>query len=229
MAFINAPLTVGDAVFRIALAVALGGLIGFERGVRSHPAGFRTHILVRVGACLAMLTNQFVYQEIGDAVDVTRMGAQVISGIGFLGVGTIFMTGRNTVKGLTTAAGLWASGAIGLATGIGFYTGAIIAGIIVLVVLGLFPIFENYMYRMARGIRLHVEFDSIESEKKFVGHITSGGSIVKAKSVESITNKDEARNVIALYTIRLKKGVETDAFILDLSEFTGVRAIEIQY
>jgi putative Mg2+ transporter-C (MgtC) family protein len=162
--FSGEPLSIGVVVIRIVLAVVLGGLIGLERGVRSHPAGFRTHILVCVGACLAMLTNQFVFEGIGaEAVDPTRIGAQVISGIGFLGVGTIFMAGRNSVRGLTTAAGLWASGAIGLAAGTGFYAGAIIAAVIVLVVLGVFPMFETYMYKRARGLRLQVEFDSIVS------------------------------------------------------------------
>ena len=229
MLFINEPLTIEDVIIRIALSVALGGLIGFERGVRNRPAGFRTHILVCVGACLAMLTNQYVYQGTGGVgVDITRMGAQVISGIGFLGVGTIFMSGRNTVRGLTTAAGLWASGAIGLAAGIGFYPGAIIAGLIVLAVLGLFMVFENYMYRMARGIRLHIEFDSIDSEKTFSEYINSSGIVVMAKSVESVINTDEAKRVTSLYTVRLKKGIETNAFILSVAEFFGVQSIEIE-
>ena len=226
---INETLTIGDVVVRIALAVLLGGLIGFERGVHSRPAGFRTHILVCVGACLAMLTNQFAYQGTGVGVDITRMGAQVISGIGFLGVGTIFMAGRNNVKGLTTAAGLWASGTVGLAAGIGFYAGAVIAGLVVLMVLGLLPVFENSVYRMARGIRLQVEFDSIGAEQRFSEYIGCSGSIVKGKSLESMSNIDGVQRITTTYTIRLKKGVDAEAFLLSLAGFTGVNSIEIQY
>jgi len=228
LSFVDEPLSIGVVVIRIALAVVLGGLIGLERGVRSHPAGFRTHILVCVGACLAMLTNQFVYEGVASGVDPTRIGAQVISGIGFLGVGTIFMAGRNTVKGLTTAAGLWASGAIGLAIGIGFYIGAVVAAVIVLVVLGVFPAFENSVYRTARGIRLHVEFDSIESEKAFSSHVEKEGNIVKSKNVVTISNVAGEKCITSLYTIRLKRGIESDDFIETLVDMEGVREIEVQ-
>ena len=228
VSFINEPLSVGVVILRIALAVVLGGLIGLERGVRSHPAGFRTHILVCVGACLAMLTNQFVFEGIGSpGTDPTRIGAQVISGIGFLGVGTIFMAGRNSIKGLTTAAGLWASGAIGLAAGIGFYAGAVIAAIIVLAVLGLFPLFETTMYKRARGLRLYVEFDSIESEKAFTAHIEAEGNIIKSKEVTSISNIEGRVNTILI--IRMRQGIESDAFLETLSGFPGVRSMDINY
>lgn len=103
---------------RLLLAVLFGGIIGLERGSNRHPAGFRTHILVCVGATLAMMTNQYI-TEFFDTTDPARLGAQVITGVGFLGVGTILVTGKNRIKGLTTAAGLWASACLGLALGIG--------------------------------------------------------------------------------------------------------------
>ena len=227
LAYSNEPLSVGMVVVRIVLAVALGGLIGLERGVRSHPAGFRTHILVCVGACLAMLVNQFVFEGIGaEGTDPTRIGAQVISGIGFLGVGTIFMAGRSTVKGLTTAAGLWTSGAIGLAAGVGFYAGAVIAAAIVLIVLGAFPYLENAMYQKARGIRLNVEFDSIGAERAFVEHIEKSGNIIRTKEVVSVSNVE--RRVNTLFNLRVKHRMDTDAFVEELSGLAGVQRIEIQ-
>lgn len=119
--------------FKIVLAMIAGGILGLEREFKNRPAGLRTFMLVSVGSTLVMLTNQYVcdtYSHLN--IDPTRMGAQVISGIGFLGVGTIIVTRRNHVKGLTTAAGLWASACIGLAIGIGFYSGAIITCIGVL-------------------------------------------------------------------------------------------------
>ena len=100
---------------RIAVAVLLGGIIGFERGMKNRPAGLRTYMLVCVGSCLIMLTNQYIFQvfKTGDPV---RMGAQVVSGIGFLGAGIIFIQ-RGAIQGLSTAAGMWATSAIGLAIG----------------------------------------------------------------------------------------------------------------
>ena len=110
--------TYGAIAVRIAVAVVLGGIIGLERGLKNRPAGLRTYMLVCVGACLIMVTNQYIYQVFGTG-DPVRMGAQVVSGIGFLGAGTIVVTKRNQIKGLTTAAGLWAAAAVGLSVGIG--------------------------------------------------------------------------------------------------------------
>ena len=119
---------------RIIVAMLLGGLIGLERGIKNRPAGFRTYMLVSIGACIVMLVNQYSYQATG-AGDPTRMGAQVISGIGFLGAGTIIVTSHNQIKGLTTAAGLWASACVGLAAGIGLYEAAVAGSMAIVAVL----------------------------------------------------------------------------------------------
>ena len=112
-------------LLRIILSVLIGGVLGIERGTKNRPAGLRTYILVCLGSALVMMTNQYVYitYETGDPV---RLGAQVISGVGFLGAGTIVLTGRNKIMGITTAAGLWAAACCGLAIGIGFYEGAVL-------------------------------------------------------------------------------------------------------
>ena len=104
---------------RLMLSLVCGGILGVERGRKKRPAGFRTYMLVCMGAALVMITNQYIVEVYGGS-DPARMGAQVISGIGFLGAGTIIVTGRNRVKGLTTAAGLWAAACVGLSLGIGF-------------------------------------------------------------------------------------------------------------
>jgi len=115
-------------VGQLVLAAVLGGIVGLEREVTHHAAGFRTHILVCVGAALVMITSTFLFDayEGRTNLDPARLGAQVISGIGFLGAGTILREGI-TVRGLTTAASLWVVGCIGLAVGSGFYLGAVAA------------------------------------------------------------------------------------------------------
>lgn len=121
---------------RILMAAFLGAIIGIEREIKNRAAGFRTHIIVSVGACLIMLIGIEGIGEISNNIgrDTARMAAQVVSGIGFLGAGTILQT-KDGVSGLTTAATLWLSAAIGLAVGIGFYEGALIATIVCLVTL----------------------------------------------------------------------------------------------
>lgn len=121
---------------RIFLAAFLGAIIGIEREIKNRAAGFRPHIIVSVGACLIMLIGIEGIGEISDDIgrDTARIAGQVVSGIGFLGAGTILQT-KDGVSGLTTAATLWLSAAIGLAVGIGYYEGAIIATVVCLVTL----------------------------------------------------------------------------------------------
>ena len=102
------PVTFAAVVCRILTALLIGGILGMERGMKNRPAGLRTYMLVCVGSCLIMLTNQYIYQLTGVG-DPVRLGAQVVSGIGFLGAGTIVTTRRSHIRGLTTAAGLWAA------------------------------------------------------------------------------------------------------------------------
>lgn len=150
-------LTISDVIIRIVLSCVLGGLIGLERESVNRPAGFRTHILVCMGATLVMLTGIYmfnIYRNVSD-LDPTRLGAQVISGIGFLGAGTIMREGL-TVRGLTTAASLWGVACIGLATGSGFYLGSIIATVFVFIILFFFSKFENYVSKKHNELCLKV-------------------------------------------------------------------------
>ena len=149
-------------VVRVILAILIGGTIGMERGRKNRPAGFRTYILVCLGACLVMMTNQFVYVYY-HASDPVRLGAQVISGIGFLGAGTIILTGRKQIKGLTTAAGLWTSACLGLAIGIGFYEGAILGGVsIVFTVSGLQRL-DTWMRKRSKYLDVYIEYNGYKN------------------------------------------------------------------
>ena len=118
-----------------------------------------------IGATLAMMTDQFMLQTFGTG-DPARLAAQVITGVGFLGVGTIIITGKNKIRGLTTAAGLWSAACLGLALGIGFYSGAVIAAIVIFISLALLPKLENYFYRRSRVMDIYIEVDTVENFRK---------------------------------------------------------------
>ena len=145
---------------RIFAAVIIGGVLGLERGMKNRPAGLRTYMLVCVGACVIMLTNQYIYQVFGSG-DPVRMGAQVVSGIGFLGAGTIIVTRRNQIKGLTTAAGLWSAAGVGLALGVGFYEAAIVGTFAVFFVMTLLQKMDNKLHRRSRQLEAYIELSTI--------------------------------------------------------------------
>jgi putative Mg2+ transporter-C (MgtC) family protein len=154
-------------IVRLSMAAICGGLIGYDRGRKRRPAGFRTHILVCIGSTLVMITNQYIIDIMHYSADPTRLGAQVISGIGFLGAGTILITGKQQVKGLTTAAGLWASACMGLAIGIGFYEGALIGCIFILGSITLLHRFDAYVMSKTKLVELYVELVSVKGISKF--------------------------------------------------------------
>ena len=159
-------ITYGSIVARILAAIIVGGFIGLERGMKNRPAGLRTYMLVCVGACLIMLTNQYIYQFTG-AGDPMRLGAQVVSGIGFLGAGTIIVTKHNQIKGLTTAAGLWASAGVGLALGIGFYEAALTASIGIYTILAILQRWEHRVHKKIRLLDVYIELDNTVHLNKF--------------------------------------------------------------
>lgn len=160
-------LTEQAVVLRILLAIIFGGALGLERTRKRRAAGFRTHILVCIGATLVMMTGQFIHENIGGS-DPARLGAQVISGIGFLGAGTILVTGAHQIKGLTTAAALWTSACMGLAIGIGFYFGALVMCIANLAVMTLFNLVQERYVSRSNYIRLYVIFESIQNITDFL-------------------------------------------------------------
>ncbi|NLP31063.1 MAG: MgtC/SapB family protein [Clostridiales bacterium] len=210
---------------RLILAVILGGIIGLERGANKHQAGLRTHILVCVGATLAMLTNQYIYETITISADPGRLGAQVISGIGFLGAGLILVTSRNKVKGLTTAAGLWASACTGLALGIGFYSGAIAAGILVFIVLAILPKLEVYFYNRSRVMNLYVELDSMNSLKEFLNTVRNTSCRILETNISKSDSVDKGGYSLYL-SIRISKKTTHDEAIQYLSAGKGVYLVE---
>ena len=170
-------------VLRIVAALILGGVLGLEREMKNRPAGLRTYMLVCVGACMIMLTNQYIWQTFGTG-DPVRMGAQVVNGIGFLGAGTIVVTRRNQIKGLTTAAGLWTAAAMGLALGIGFYEAAVFGGLITFITLTVMLRGDDLMRRKTKMMELYVELDTKLTLGCFMEQVRAAGMLFESVQVE---------------------------------------------
>ena len=151
-------ITMLSVTVRLCLAVLCGGMIGLERAFKRRPAGFRTHILICLGASLTTMTSQYLYLNMHYFTDMARLGAQVVAGIGFIGAGTIIVTRRQRVKGLTTAAGLWTSAIVGLALGGGFYEGGIAVSVLVLLAELVFSRLEYRILDNVPEINLYMEY-----------------------------------------------------------------------
>lgn len=215
-----------DILIKLGLACLLGGLIGFERERTRHPAGLRTHILVCIGSALVMLCNVYIFELYkGQAnVDPARLGAQVISGIGFLGAGTILKEGI-TVKGLTTAASLWAVACIGISIGIGFYSGGIVATVLVLMILFIFSKFEHTLYSKVDFITLKIK--SIDKPGQ-IGKIgTELGELDMPIRNISIEPDEDSRGVLIKITAKLKPGMDYGVLCSKLSTIEGIHFVEI--
>jgi putative Mg2+ transporter-C (MgtC) family protein len=209
---------------RILAAIVIGGLIGLERGLKNRPAGLRTYMLVCTGACLVMLTNQYVCQVYSTG-DPVRMGAQVVSGIGFLGAGTIMVTRRNQIKGLTTAAGLWTAAGVGLAIGVGFYEAAIMGGLGVFIVMTLLQKMDDSMHHKARALEIYVELDEQLRIGDFLKELRSREIEVRDTQREPDV---ESENGVRAYvsTLKLQKRRKHVELLDDLRAIPGVVYLE---
>lgn len=208
---------------RIFAAVLIGGILGMERGMKNRPAGLRTYMLVCVGACVIMLTNQFIFQSAGTG-DPVRMGAQVVSGIGFLGAGTIIVTRRNQIKGLTTAAGLWSAAGVGLALGIGFYEAAIAGTLAVFVVMTLLQKLDNKLHRRSKQLEAYIELSSI-SLGDFLR--TMREENVEVSDVQREYGEEESDGVRAyIATLKGKKRLSHTELMEKILAIPGVEFVE---
>lgn len=217
-------LTLFEIILRITLAVTIGGALGYERGLKNRPAGLRTYILVCTGAAIVMITNQYIYQSLGNG-DPVRMGAQVVSGIGFLGAGTIIVTPHNQIKGLTTAAGLWASACVGLAIGIGFYEVAIVGGVTIYVVFSLMQHWDALMKKRSNVIEVYVELSRSIHMGTFIRQLHE-------KEIEfsdlHIEKELEAVDEIVCFVVTLKgiRGVHRDDIVRIVKHMDGVEFVK---
>lgn len=211
--------------FRLFMAMLFGGIIGLERGHRRRPAGFRTHILVCMGAALAMCISQYIAVTLGQTTDISRLGAQVINGIGFLGAGTIVVTGRQQVKGLTTAAGLWASACMGLAIGAGYYECAVIACITIFLTITALNNVEKLLTSRTRNMNINVTLGAVSSLPGLLD--TLRGMNIKIFDVE-ITNVRDLRvaSPSVIIEMKLPKCRPHAEVITAIAAIDGVLAVE---
>ena len=158
---------------RLLLAFIFGGVIGMDRERKGRPAGMRTHILVCLGASMTTMSGFFVVHTLGMESDPLRISAQVISGIGFLGVGTILITGRMHVKGLTTAAGLWTTASIGIALGAGFYEGALLCTVLSVIDISVLYRRENLLGSKTAVIEIYIELKDVDQTNHVVSLLST--------------------------------------------------------
>ena len=151
-------------IIRVILAAVAGALVGLEREFHGRAAGMRTHMMVALGAALAAMIGLFTVKELGVSSDPMRVGAQVISGVGFLGAGTILLRGGGSrITGLTTAAGLWTAASIGLAVGIGFYVGAFMTVIAAMLTFTLITSLEMFLNRKRQRMAIYLELENVDA------------------------------------------------------------------
>lgn len=166
---------------RILLAALVGGLIGFERETKRSPAGLRTFALVCIGAALLIMLNMYLYELYpASKTDVGRIAASVVSGMGFLGAGTILITRNQQVRGLTTAAELWATAAIGLALGAGFYLAALVSTLAILCFVVLMQPIDSYLMEYSRNLIVYLELPETESPYRLFQRPETAGITVSS-------------------------------------------------
>lgn len=208
---------------RIAAALIVGGILGLERERKNRAAGLRTYMLVCVGACLIMLTNQYIYQTTGSG-DPMRLGAQVVSGIGFLGAGTIIVTKRNQIKGLTTAAGLWSSAAVGLSLGVGFYEAALAAGAAIYFVMTVLRYWDIRMHKRSKYMDLYMEVSTGVGLAQVLRQIRALGLEVYSIDSDSYACVDDAK--VLIISLKLPKRMSHSDLIVKIEQIEGMLYIK---
>lgn len=229
-------LNIASMFLRICCAALAGGLIGGEREKRRRPAGFRTYMLVSMGAALTIILGQYLEimmgafwadaaATVGIRTDTSRFGAQVINGVGFLGAGTIIVTGRQEIKGLTTAAGLWASACMGLAAGAGFYECVAVCTLLMFINMRFMPRFESIILANARSFNLYVEMDSVKNLGQFINRIKAEGISFHNMDMNK-QSQGNATQINVLMNLRMSKRRSHAEVLAVLSEVDGIISME---
>lgn len=231
-------LNMSSLLLRLTLAYFLGGLIGLERERKQRPAVFRTNMLVCTGAALTMLLGQYVSLMLdvqwnsvaaltGTRTDVSRFGAQVINGVGFLGASTVIVINRNKTKGLPMAAGLWSSACMGLAIGAGFYEAAIVAFLVILFSVRVLPHVESLIALSSRNLMLYLEFNTADEMTGIIQAIKN----MNVRITEADFDRGKMTSGIyqpnAVFTLRLPKKMRYTELLTELSKIEYIHKLEI--
>ena len=223
-------LSLGELILRIGLAGLLGGLVGLEREFSDQPAGLRTHVLVSFGSALFTMAGAYGVTEFFDdgnaavRFDPTRIAAQVVTGIGFIGAGAILRQGI-TIKGLTTAASLWVTASIGLAAGLGYIEGALAVTIGALLVLYVLKQIERFVFpRLKRGyIRMRIELDPDLKLSDLAERVESLGA--KIDGLKIVTEGDERHLAVRM---QLPSSLNGDQLTEAIAAVPGVTSVDWQ-
>lgn len=231
-------------VIRFFLAVLCGGLIGIEREHKHRVAGFRTHILICIGGTLTTLTSQYLWTYFNPAweyaaesvshmipeglftADPARLGAQVIAGMSFIGAGTIVVTKRRQVKGLTTAAGLWTTAIVGLAIGTGFYLAAVYVTLAILIIELVFSKLEFAIAAKARDLTLYIEFGENQNVGVVVETLRLYNVRVLDVEISKMKSKKQENLTSAILTVQFQKKVVHETVLAALSNLKDVRTVQ---
>lgn len=229
-------LNIYSMVLRIFLAMLAGGIIGFEREKKRRPAGFRTYMLVSLGAALTVILGQYLHHMtsiewgelctgLGIRTDALRFSAQVINGVGFLGAGTVLVTSRQEVKGLTTATALWTSACMGIATGAGFYELTIICLLLMRFCMKLLPMLESAIVAKSRNFNVYVEMENILSLGALVGRLKAENITIFNVDIDK-EEHEHMSQINALFSLRLPKKRQHTEILAALSTVDGIISIE---
>ena len=208
---------------RLTLAVVCGGVIGAERETKRRPAGFRTHILICIGAAITTLTSQYLYLNMHYFTDMARLGAQVVAGIGFIGAGTIIVTKRQRVKGLTTAAGLWTSAIITF--GGGFYEGGILATVFIMLAELVFSRIEYRVLENVPEINLYMEYEDKHCLDDVLQLYRSYNiKVLNIQITRSAENGEH--NACAIFSLRLPRSCGVEKLLTLVGRREGIVSVE---
>lgn len=207
----------------LLLAALCGGALGMERELKARPAGTKTFSLVCIGAALIMLTNQYIYVNFANGTgDSVRMGAQIVSGIGFLGAGTIMVSRNNRVRGLTTAAALWVTAAIGIAIGSRYYVGGVATTVLTLAASKVSNKIDRRAILNSRYVTLLVEAEDMEHTRALVDHVAAMGSEVLSANRKDVVRWVPTDDAVVI-EVRIGDGLDHQATVAELRSMPGIR------
>lgn len=208
-----------NIIVRILVSVAIGMVIGIDRGAKRRGGGARTTITVCLGATVVMLMEQYLKQLFPEQFDISRLAAQVISGVGFLGAGSILVSGHQ-IKGLTSAASIWICACIGLIVGIGFIDGAVLCTAVWLISIHLVPFIEDRVYKHTRYMTLYIEIEDGKAISNVSRQLKKSNCFVDSFYVDKPKAKGQHFQIVA--TFRLPRKVSGDDYLHTLQQLKGV-------